>query len=44
MKPGWFERRGSGAPDVQFKAQLLSAIPEESDEISFTVDSASAPS
>ena len=48
MKPGWFERSVSsaqqrGARDVQFKAQLLRATPEEPDEISFTVDTTSKP-
>jgi hypothetical protein len=43
MKSGWFERKAgtalrAGARDVQFKAQLLSAIPEESSEILFVVD------
>lgn len=43
MKPGWFERRThttlqSGARDVQFKAQLLSAIPEDSSEILVVLD------
>ncbi|MGH7809105.1 MAG: hypothetical protein ACREP5_02400, partial [Candidatus Binatia bacterium] len=44
MKSGWFERKAgtalrAGARDVQFKAQLLSATPEESSEILFVVDS-----
>ena len=38
MKPGWFERKASaalraGARDVQFKADLLSAMPEDPGEI-----------
>jgi hypothetical protein len=45
MKPGWFERKantilGSGAHDTQFKAQLLSAAPEDANEIDFVVESA----
>jgi hypothetical protein len=47
MKPGWFERKarrtlqGSGR-DAQFKAQLLSATPEDPDAIQFTVQSGGA--
>ncbi|HWH77948.1 MAG TPA: GH3 auxin-responsive promoter family protein, partial [Candidatus Binatus sp.] len=38
MKPGWFERKANaalrnGAPDSQFKAQLLTALPEDPAEI-----------
>ena len=38
MRPGWFERKAgaalqTGARDVQFKAQLLSATPEDPGEI-----------
>lgn len=45
MKPGWFERRTDstlqrGGRDVQFKAQLLSAMPEDSSEILFVVETA----
>lgn len=44
MKPGWFERKASaalraGARDVQFKAQLLSATPEDPSEVLFMVES-----
>lgn len=43
MKPGWFERKASaalrtGARDVQFKAQLLSATPEDPSEIMSRVE------
>lgn len=43
MKPGWFERKASaalraGARDVQFKAQLLSATPEDASEIMSMVE------
>ena len=43
MKPGWFERKTQstlqrGGRDVQFKAQLLSAMPEDSSEILFVVE------
>jgi hypothetical protein len=45
MKPGWFERRANttlqrGARDVQFKAPLLGATPEDASEIQFIVCSA----
>ena len=45
MKPGWFERQANaalqrGARDVQFKAPLLGATPEDSSEIQFVVQSA----
>ena len=44
MKAGWFERKGNSAfqragRDVQFKAQLLSAVPEDPCEILFVVES-----
>lgn len=47
MKPGWFERKArrtlqGGGRDVQFKAQLLSATPEDPDAIQFTVQSGGA--
>jgi hypothetical protein len=43
MKPGWFERSVSSAQqratrDVQFKAQLLSATPEDPSDIMSTVE------
>jgi len=38
MKRGWFERKASGARDVQFKAQLLSATPEDTNEIMCIVE------
>ena len=43
MKPGWFERNASaalraGARDVQFKAQLLSATPQDPSEIMSMVE------
>jgi hypothetical protein len=43
MKPGWFERRTQstlqrGGRDVQFKAQLLSVMPEDTSEILFVVE------
>lgn len=43
MKPGWFERKTrslmqSGARDVQFKAQLLSAAPEDRAEVLFGIE------
>jgi len=43
MKPGWFERSVNSAQqraarDVQFKAQLLNATPENGDEILFTIE------
>src|SRR6266550_1203025 len=46
MKPGWFQRKANvalqpGTRDVQLKAQLLSAIPEEASEIQFVVRTAS---
>jgi hypothetical protein len=47
MKPGWFERKarrtlqGSGR-DAQFKAQLLSATPEDPDGIQFILHSPGA--
>ena len=44
MKPGWFERKTHatlrGAGDVQFKASLLGATPEDAGEIQFVVHSA----
>jgi hypothetical protein len=45
MKPGWFERKVSvgrqrSGRDVQFKAQLLAALPEDEDEIEVVVESA----
>ena len=45
MKPGWFERSANttlqrGARDVQFKAPLLGATPEDASEIQFIVCSA----
>lgn len=45
MKPGWFERKasaalGGGMRDIQFKAQLLSATPEDANEIMFVIESA----
>ena len=45
MKPGWFERKANttvqrGARDVQFKASLLGATPEDTSEIQFVVQSA----
>ncbi|MPZ75866.1 MAG: acyl-CoA synthetase [Deltaproteobacteria bacterium] len=45
MKPGWFERKGNSTlqrdgRDVQFKAQLLSTMPEDPDEIQFVVQGA----
>jgi hypothetical protein len=38
MKPGWFDRKThatlqGASRDVQFKAQLLSAMPEDSSEV-----------
>jgi len=46
MKPGWFQRKANaalepGTRDVQLKAQLLSATPEEASEIQFVVKTAS---
>jgi hypothetical protein len=46
MKTGWFERsvtsaQQRGVRDVQFKARLLSATPEDKDEILFTVEATS---
>jgi len=46
MNPGWFQRKAnaalqSGTRDVQLKAQLLSATPEEASEIQFVVKTAS---
>jgi hypothetical protein len=43
MKPGWFERKAGaslqrGGRDVQFKAQLLSSVPEDSSEIVLCVE------
>jgi hypothetical protein len=43
MKPGWSERKNlatlqRGGRDVQFKAQLLSAMPEDASEILFIVE------
>lgn len=48
MKPGWFERKAnavleSGARDTQFKAQLLSAAPEDPGEIMLVVEQAHRP-
>jgi hypothetical protein len=48
MKPGWFERKTdanvqSGARNVQFKAALLSAVPEDTSEIQLTVQCADEP-
>ena len=45
MKPGWFERSANtilqrGVRDVQFKALLLGAMPEDTSEIQFVVRSA----
>lgn len=45
MNPGWFERKANaalqlGTRDMQFKPQLLSAIPEETSEIQFLVHTA----
>ena len=45
MKPGWFERSAnatlqSGGRDVQFKAPLLGAMPEDAGEIQFVIQSA----
>jgi hypothetical protein len=45
MRPGWFERKASeslqrAARDVQFKAQLLSSVPEDSSEIALCVEKA----
>jgi hypothetical protein len=47
MKRGWFERKAHttlqrGGRDVQFKAQLLCATPEDPDEIQFIVQSPDA--
>jgi GH3 auxin-responsive promoter len=47
MKPGWFERKASLAlqsatRDTQFKAQLLSAAPEDSSEALLIIDAAAA--
>jgi len=47
MKPGWFERKAHttlqrGGRDVQFKAQLLCATPEDPDEMQFIVQSPDA--
>jgi hypothetical protein len=49
MKPGWFERKASsmlqrGAGDVQFKAQLLSAVPEDVSETLLIVEKTDAAS
>jgi hypothetical protein len=46
MKSGWFQRKANaalepGTRDVQLKAQLLSATPEEASEIQFVVKTAS---
>jgi hypothetical protein len=43
MKPGWFERKAGaslqrGGRDVQFKAQLLSSVPEDSSEVVLCVE------
>jgi hypothetical protein len=43
MKPGWFERKAGtslqrGGRDVQFKAQLLSSVPEDSSEMVLCVE------
>jgi GH3 auxin-responsive promoter len=48
MKPGWFERKVSaslqrGGRDVQFKAQLLSCVPEDSSEIVLCIEKAAQP-
>ena len=48
MKPGWFERKASSTlqratGDVQFKAQLLSAAPEDSSEALLIVEKTDAP-
>jgi GH3 auxin-responsive promoter len=45
MKSGWFQRKANaalepGTRDVQLKAQLLSATPEEASEIQFVVKTA----
>jgi len=45
MKSGWYTRKANavlqpGTRDVQFKAQLLSSIPEEGSEIQFVVQCA----
>ena len=45
MKSGWYKRKANavlqpGTRDVQFKAQLLSSIPEEGSEIQFVVQCA----
>jgi hypothetical protein len=47
MKPGWFERKASSTLqrstcDVQFKAQLLSAAPEDSSEALLIVEKTDA--
>jgi hypothetical protein len=47
MKPGWFERKTHstlqrGGRDVQFKAQLLSAMPEDSSEVFSVVETGCA--
>lgn len=47
MKPGWFERKASSTlqratGDVQFKAQLLSAAPEDSSEALLIVEKTDA--
>ncbi|HEX9454093.1 MAG TPA: GH3 auxin-responsive promoter family protein, partial [Candidatus Binatia bacterium] len=45
MKPGWFERKAgaalrNGAPDSQYKPQLLTATPEDPAEIVCEIDDA----
>ena len=45
MKPGWFERKVQamlqrGGRDVQFKAELLSATPEDASEILLVIEKA----
>jgi GH3 auxin-responsive promoter len=48
MRPGWFERKAGaslqrGGRDVQFKAQLLSSVPEDSSEIVLCIEKAAQP-
>ena len=43
MNPGWFERKARStlyraARDAQFKAQILSATPEDASEVLFVVE------
>jgi hypothetical protein len=45
MKPNWFERKASagaqhGGRDVQFKAQLIGARPEDVNEVELVIESA----